>query len=197
MTKKVIAIVLVALIALLSLSACKGDAQKGNPSSAASASEQSTGAGEKNGTTAKSDAEQSESDSKKSDASGKESTTSKQSKKTDGWEQQENGDIIKGDVSVNVVRYNDSSLKAGQALIDQLVEAGMKDAKVLSSEKTEKSIITKVSGMRIGSSEKEFVKFQFVSEGKEAYLVTVIAKSEKDLDTDISYVLSNLDTLAY
>ena len=196
MTKKVIAIVLVALIALLSLSACKGDAQKGNPSSAASASEQSTGAGEKNGTTAKNDAEQSESDSKKSDASGKESTTSKQSKKTDGWEQQENGDIIKGDVKVNVVRYAGSSFKDGQELIDQLIEGGLKNSTVLSTEKTDKSLITKVSGTRIGSGNKEFVKFQFVLEGKKAYLVTVIAPSEKDLDADISYVLSNLVDLA-
>ena len=185
MSKRVLAVLLIALISLFSFTACKSDNKKsGNTNSSQSAS---------------ADAENNaESDNDESgEAGGKKSGSSSGSKKgvkNDGWEQQEEtGTLVKGDIKVNVVEYSSADLKDGEKLLDELIEGGMDEIKeVLSKQKTEDSIIYRVHGKRINVEEPEYVKILFVSQENIGYVVTVLADTESDMDTDISYILSNL-----
>ena len=52
------------------------------------------------------------------------------------------------------------------------------------------------SGQRIGTDKAEFIRFEFTVQKGTGYLVTVIAEKQADLDTDISYIMSNLAKLA-
>ena len=52
------------------------------------------------------------------------------------------------------------------------------------------------SGQHIGSEKTEFIRFIYTVETGTGYLITVIAEKQADLDTDISYIRSNLAKLA-
>ena len=218
MSKKVLAIVLAAVVAACMFSACKsakgGESGKDTGTSSASAvsGEASTAEGGASDTTAKKgeaasgkeaqgkDAENSgeSASAKESGASdsGKQTTTAKGTSKTDGWKKKENGSVVKGDVRANVAKYGKSDLAEGEELIKQLVEAGLKDAEKLGSKKTDNTIIYTFSGKRIGSDTTEYVKFEYIVQKGRGYLVTVIAANEADMNTDISYILNNLAALA-
>ena len=211
MKTRVLALLLAGLLAVFSFTACKsakpGENAKENGTTA---SAEGGTTGTQSGKTTEGGDKQAASDNAQGGDSGntKSGTTtaaggenaqaSEQASdsKTGGWKQQGGGKLTKGDVRVNVAKYDSTAIADGEELIQQLIKGGMKGAKVLSSEKTEKTVIYKVSGKRLGGTDAEFVKFQFVPKSGTGYLVTVFAGTQNDLDTDISYVLSNLKELA-
>ena len=223
MRKKILAVLLIALIAAFALTACKsgenGTAGGGKITAAADASD-STEKG-----SGKTDAKESESGEKQTTAKGgstekesadsqngsgksgettaaggsgksQKSTTKASESKTDGWKQKEAGTVVKGDVSVNVVKYGSATLDEGEELIQQLAKGGLRNAKKLASNKTKSTVVYDYSGQRIGTDKAEFIRFEFTVQKGTGYLVTVIAEKQADLDTDISYIMSNLAKLA-
>ena len=200
MNQRVLALLLVACIALFALSACKkgGSAAGENGTTASQSTEAASKKGSETTTQAGEEAGENNGSSNSAEAgeASTSATTEKSGKNTDGWQQQEGGNIIKGDVKVNVVKYGGTTLADGEQLIQELIEGGLDNAKILATQKSDNSVIYKASGTRIGSKTAEYVKFQFVLEKGTGYLVTVMAESEKGLDSDISYILSNLAALA-
>ena len=123
-------------------------------------------------------------------------TTTASESKTDGWKQKEAGTVVKGDVRVNVAKYGSATLDEGKELIEQLAAGGLKNAKKLADKQTKSTVVYDYSGTRIGADKAEFVRFAFTVQKGTGYLITVIADKQADLDTDISYIMSNLAKLA-
>ena len=218
MNQKGFAILIMALVAALCLSACKS----GNSSSSttkAGASSNSSVSGEastekqKEGeqkTTEKGEKATEQSGSSSSGSNQKQSTTAKSgsdtakkgetTKKsggnTDGWKKTDNGTVIKGDVRADVVKYGKATLDEGEQLIQQLAEGGLKGAKKIESKKSDTNVVYRYSGQRIGSDKTEYIQFEYIVQKGTGYLVTVIAENLSGLDTDISYILNNLASLA-
>lgn len=222
MRKKILAVLLIALIAVLALTACKADqagtagengkttaaqdaAQKGSETATdknGKAADTTAKAGEKSAADAGSDASDSSAKSGSTTAASgsadksEKATTKASESKTDGWKQKEAGTVVKGDVRVNVAKYGSATLDEGKELIEQLAAGGLKNAKKLASNQTKTAIVYDYSGTRIGADKAEFVRFTFTVQKGTGYLITVIAEKQADLDTDISYIMSNLAKLA-
>ena len=217
MQKKVLALLLAALIAALCLSACKKSEDKVNGESDVSVSGQEAGevgengadggegksAAEKEGSADKGDGKTSAADAgqttAKADAGAKDAkggSSSKGGSDTSGWKKKDNGSYVKGDVRVDVVKYGSASLDEGKELIEQLAEGGLKGAKKLSNKGTDSSVIYRYSGQRIGSDKTEFIQFEYTVQKGTGYLITVVAAKQADLDADISYITDNLAKLA-
>ena len=224
MRKKILAVLLIALIAVFALTACKsGESGTAGGDGKTTAAAEAADNTEKGG--GKTDAKESESGEKQTTAKGgnsekesadsqngsgksgettaaggsgksQKSTTKASESKTDGWKQKEAGTVVKGDVSVNVVKYGSATVDEGEELIQQLAKGGLKNAKKLASNKTKSTVVYDYSGQRIGSDKTEFIRFEFTVQKGTGYLVTVIAEKQAGLDTDISYIMSNLAKLA-
>lgn len=199
MSKKILAALLIALISLFSFTSCKQAENKTTSSpGGTNASEQADSADEKDsGKSDKKDsADSSDSqDSKNSESSqSSEKDSSKESEQK--WTSQKDGTVIKGSVTADVVGYGKSTTEDGVELIEQLIKSGLKNAKIISSEKSDSEVHYVVSGQKIGEKQTKFIDFRFVIEKSKGYLITLTAENQADLDTDISYITSNLSDLA-
>ncbi|MBR2591064.1 MAG: hypothetical protein IKE65_09110 [Clostridia bacterium] len=219
MQKKIIALLLALVMAVICLSACKktsddkvsGEAEISvSGQDAAAVGENGAEGGDaksadkKEGEAAKGGESATDAEGKKSAAKdsadakkdAKDTDTSKGGSDSSGWKKKKNGSYVKGDVRVDVVKYGSASLDEGEELIQQLAEGGLKGAKKLSNKRTDTSVIYEYSGQRIGSKETEFIRFEFTEQKGTGYLITVIAAKQADLNSDISYITDNLAKLA-
>lgn len=200
MSKRILAVLLIALISLFSFTACKTESKKGNNAKASNSafSEENGGnSSSKSGKDSEENGNGASKDSGGSSDSQSSSDSAEGSSKNDGWKQQEPGTVVKGDVKVNVVKYQSAKLSDGQQLIEELIKGGMNEIEeVISKQKSDNSVVYRVHGIRKSEKEPEFIKLQFVSKENTGYIVTVLAKTQSDMDTDISYILDNLKDLA-
>lgn len=129
------------------------------------------------------------------------STTSKAASTTkaeSSWKAAEDGTYSKDGVKADVVRYDLANVADGESLIKQLVAAGLKDGKVISSSKTASQVVYIVSGSKTTGSDKSvmFFKFQYIIKNEQAYLITFSAAKQDMLGGDFSYIVNNAATLA-
>lgn len=102
---------------------------------------------------------------------------------------------IKG-VRVDVVKYSGADLKEGKQLIKDLIEGGLKNAKVLDEKQSDNTVIYVLSAKKSASDKTFYYVLQYIQDGSAGYLITFKADSREALGQDLSYVTHNYKKLA-
>ena len=187
MSKKII-IALLCLVMLFSFASCKS--KKGeNVSTTASDTTATTVQSNKQETTEKTKS----STEKKSQKS--ESKTTKQSSQS-VTKKNDDGTFTISGLKADVVKYSNSSIDDGEHLIKNLIDGGLKNAKIIDSKKADKTIIYIVSGVTSKSDKVYFYKLEYIQDGSDGYLITYRAPSQQALNADVSYVTENYKKIA-
>ena len=186
MSKKIL-IVTLCLALLFSFAACKTKKGESVSTTAADTTATTAQAGEKQTTTAKQK-------SSKQKQTSKEEKTTKQEKGESVTKKNSDGTFTIKGVRADVVKYSGASLKDGKQLINNLIEGGLEDAKVLDKKESDNTVIYVISAK---SSDKTcYYTLQYIQDGSTGYLITFKADSREALGQDLSYVTHNYKKLA-
>lgn len=188
MSKKVL-IALICILLLLSFASCKSKKAESVSTTASQSTTATTAKSEKQETTEKTQPA-TEKQTKKS-----ENTTKKQSSQSVTKKNSDGTFTING-IKADVVKYSGSSIDDGEHLVKNLIEGGLKNAKVIDSKKTDNNIIYIVSGATSKSDKVYFYKLEYIQNGSDGYLITYRADSQQALNADVSYVTENYKKIA-
>ena len=188
MSKKII-IALLCLVMLFSFASCKS--KKGeNVSTTASDTTATTVQSKKQETT-----EKTKSSTEKKAEKSKSKTTTKQTSQS-VTKKNDDGTFTINGLKADVVKYSNSSIDDGEHLIKNLIDGGLKNAKIIDSKKADKTIIYIVSGVTSKSDKVYFYKLEYIQDGSDGYLITYRADSQQALNADVSYVTENYKKIA-